>query len=128
MLNQNQQRAQDILHHIRATYAGRAEDFGSLGVVWYRNAEEYRALLSMFEPESAPDVSYADWLEEAEAIEAGMRKDKRKMVRAYLDPQGFTAFCRQHNLKLNSRARQIYAACYAQKADERSFIEQCERN
>jgi hypothetical protein len=78
------------------------------GMAWYR-PEDYAAILSIMEDPHTFFNTYEEWLSSAEKGEKSMRLQGRIVVRAYIDPATFPAWCRGNGHNVDAKARAAYA-------------------
>jgi len=105
------------LNHLRAYLKDESRVVRGIGIAWYRNAEDFRLLMTMFEPASVLKSTYEQWLAQANQAHERLTREGQRVVKAYLDPQPFAAWCKEHNLKLDQHSRTTYAGWYAQITD-----------
>ena len=87
-----------------------------VGIVWYRNEEDFRAAQVMFGKDTLPHT-YEEWLERAVKALEEYASEGQQVVKAYLDPKTFPEWCKRNKLKVNRDSRTIYGGCYAHAAD-----------
>ncbi len=104
-------------NHLRAYLKDESRVIRGVGIAWYRNAEDFRLLMTMFEPGSVLKMTYPEWLALADEAFDRLTGEGARVVKAYLDPHPFAAWCKEHNLKLDQHARTMYAGWYAQITD-----------
>lgn len=84
----------------------------ALAVPWYRR-EHYARIREMMEDGHLLPATFDKWLYRAEkALEQAVNKGVIP-VKAYLDPEPFVSWCRERNLRLDSDARNQFAASVA---------------
>ncbi len=75
---------------------------------WYR-AEDYDRILEIMEDADKFHSTYDEWLKAAERGERELKGKGHVVIRAMLDPDEFTAWCREKGLKLDAQARTQFA-------------------
>ena len=83
-----------------------------VGIVWYRNEEDFRAAQVMFGKDTLPHT-YEEWLERAVKALEEYASEGQQVVKAYLDPKTFPEWCSTNGAKLDRHARSTYAATKA---------------
>lgn len=79
-----------------------------VGLPWYRRSD-YAALLALFtDPDKLP-VTFEEWLTRAESVEERLRSAGLAVIRVWIRPGPFEAWCRQHRLPPDQRARLMFA-------------------
>ena len=81
---------------------------------WYHR-HEYAELLALFsDPEMMPPTFDA-WLEHAETVEKQLAEAGFVVVRVWIRPTTFTAWCEERNASPDQRARLTFANEYARE-------------
>jgi hypothetical protein len=86
-----------------------------VGLPWYTEASYPQARDTMDDASQMPD-GFADWLLEAQGVEARLVQQGVTVVHAELDPWRFTVWCRLRKLRCDAAARRQFAydqACEA---------------
>lgn len=73
------------------------------GIAWMRK-EDYAALIRIFEDGHMFD-SWEQWNERAEVLEKRLQEEGIVVLRAYLDPATFPAWCRARDIEPGREAR-----------------------
>jgi len=84
----------------------------AVGMSWYR-AEDYRRILEIMEDADKLHSTYDQWLKAAERGERELKGKGHIVIRAMLDPDQFTAWCREKGLKRDAQARTQFASWFA---------------
>jgi len=79
-----------------------------VGIVWYR-PEDYARLRSMFaDPQQIPET-LKEWRKKANHLLGEMIMQGFHMVKIYLDPETFPAWCQAKGVAMDGKARAEYA-------------------
>ena len=78
------------------------------GIVWYKR-EDYKRILEIMEDADVLPPTYDKWLHGAEMGMEKMKRSGRMVVRAYIDPQTFPAWCVEHGHTTNAKTRTEFA-------------------
>jgi len=86
-----------------------------VGIAWYRR-EDYDNLKATFkDSEDLPDT-FDEWLEKAERVSGTLTGQGIAVVKAYIDPETFPAWCRDHGFEMDKVARMEFGTeCAANK-------------
>lgn len=76
----------------------------AVGIAWYRR-EHYAALKKLFADGHKLPSTYDAWLKQAERLAAQIAGDGKAVVKAYIDPEHFPAWCRAKGLDIDAKAR-----------------------
>jgi hypothetical protein len=71
---------------------------------WYHR-RDYEALLRLVSDRENMPATYGTWLERAESTERQLRKANFDVVRVWIRPDPFMAWCKERNLSPDKRAR-----------------------
>ncbi len=82
------------------------------GMAWYER-HSYPAILRLMVDGRQLPQTYDEWLQKAEALERDLRNKGHRIKRAPIAPDLFAAWCREHGLEANAKARSRYAGDYA---------------
>ncbi len=86
----------------------------AVGLAWYKR-EDYGRILKIMEDADTLPATYDRWLKAAETGERELTSKGHVVVRAIIDPDEFVAWCAGHDLKVDSKARQAFAAEFARR-------------
>jgi len=78
------------------------------GLVWYRR-EDYEKLKSVFSDSHVLPETFDKWLQRAENGFSDATSKGHTVVKVYIDPETFPAWCRQRSLDVNAKARVAFA-------------------
>ncbi len=79
------------------------------GLVWY-NERDYVAARKIMVDGAAWSETFASWQEKAEALERIYQQQGREVVRAFIDPAKFPAWCKAHGRgRIDLTARTLFA-------------------
>jgi hypothetical protein len=87
----------------------------SVGISWYRGEEDFLRLKAMFKDGDVLPDTYDSWLQEAKRVSGYLTLEGFKVVRVYLDPETFPAWCQANGYDTDAQARARYATEFAQK-------------
>jgi hypothetical protein len=87
----------------------------AIGIPWYTR-ETYPDILNIMEDASTFPARFEDWLARAEATERQIENEGTAVVRAFIDPEEFSLWCRAHGLRVDAAARGRFASETALKA------------
>ncbi|MDP3479534.1 MAG: hypothetical protein Q8R88_07165 [Desulfoprunum sp.] len=82
-------------------------------MVWYRE-EDWDTLKTLFTDTQLLPKTYADWLIRAEEMKTRVQADGDIVIKVYIDPETFPAWCEQKGLKMDAEARSQLAIEVAQ--------------
>jgi hypothetical protein len=75
---------------------------------WYAHGD-YAVLLELFSDPGMLPATYDAWLKRAERTESQMKKAGFGVVRIWIRPIAFAAWCKQRNVSPDQRARLTFA-------------------
>lgn len=78
-------------------------------MTWFRSAEDYKAMVALFDDRDSFRSPFEAWLAKASAKEKEIANSGHSVVRAYLDPIEFPIWCADRSLKIDSKARVRFA-------------------
>ncbi len=87
-------------------------------MVWYKK-EHWDTLKEMFEDGDMLPPTYEEWLKRAEAMKDQVQAAGDAVIKVFIDPDTFPAWCEKKGLPMNSEARSQLAIEVAQ---EQSFV------
>jgi hypothetical protein len=79
-----------------------------LGVPWYSPEQYARVVSIMADPQALP-ATFQEWRGTVDYLQEQAKAAGIRIVRAPLDPDAFLAWCAQHGLAPDGRARTRYA-------------------
>lgn len=79
-----------------------------IGLVWYREAD-YDRLKAMFIDGDKLPRSFLQWQDQAEQLRKRCVREGALVVKAYVDPDTFPAWCQAHGANLDSSGRNAFA-------------------
>ena len=79
-----------------------------VGMVWYR-LEDYDAIRGIMADGHKLPATFSEWRMKAETGEKKLRRDRKIVVRAYIDPETFPDWCRARGLNVDAKARMEFA-------------------
>ncbi|MBB5347829.1 hypothetical protein JWG42_11070 [Desulfoprunum benzoelyticum] len=82
-------------------------------MVWYRE-EHWETLKRLFTDADRLPPTYGDWLQRAEEMKTQAQAAGDIVIKVYIDPETFTAWCRHKGLAMNAEARSQLAIEVAQ--------------
>lgn len=82
-------------------------------MVWYKE-EDWDTLKNMFADGDLLPKSYADWLGRAEEMKSQVQASGDAVIKVYIDPETFPAWCESKGLEMDSEARSQLAIEMAQ--------------
>lgn len=77
---------------------------GIQAMVWYK-AEDWDRLMGLFSDSHLLPPNYADWLGRAEEMVQQVEKTGDVVVKVFIDPETFPAWCKAQGREMNSDAR-----------------------
>lgn len=83
-----------------------------VGMVWYK-AEEYDACMRIMTDRNKLFSNFHQWRMSAETGEKTLRRQGKTVIRAFIDPKTFYAWCQDRQLDINADARNQYAGFIA---------------
>ena len=78
------------------------------GIAWYRQ-EDYDHLKATFKDGWRLPDTFDSWLENAERVYDTLASEGLAAVKAYIDPDTFPAWCRDHGFEMDKDARLAFA-------------------
>ncbi len=78
------------------------------GMAWYHRQAYPQILRTMIDAGQMPPT-YGEWLKKAEAIGQHLQERGHAIKRVMIEPDLFAAWCREHGLPADARARSRYA-------------------
>jgi hypothetical protein len=87
-----------------------------LGVTWYRGKEDYDRLKAMAKDGEVLPDTYEEWLRKAEEVSGQMALRGFTVVKVYLDPETFPAWCEANGYEMDGAARSRYGTEFAEKS------------
>ncbi len=81
---------------------------GIQALVWYKE-EDWQQLRELFSDSHLLPVKYADWLARAEANEKSVRESGDIVIKVFIDPVTFPAWCKKKKRKLDAESRTLLA-------------------
>jgi hypothetical protein len=73
-------------------------------MVWYKE-EHYQPLLLIFDDSDLLPVTYQDWLTRAEDKKAEVEAAGNQVIKVFIDPETFPAWCEKKNRPKDAAAR-----------------------
>ncbi len=87
-------------------------------MVWYKE-EDWDTLMGLFPDRHLLPPSYADWLGRAEEMVKKVEGSGDVVMKVFIDPETFPAWCKEQGKEMNSEAR---AELAIQVAQQKSFV------
>ncbi len=87
-------------------------------MVWYKE-EDWDTLMDLFPDRHLLPPSYADWLGRAEEMVKKLEGSGDVVMKVFIDPETFPAWCKEQGKEMNSEAR---AELAIQVAQQKSFV------
>ena len=84
-----------------------------IGIAWIRK-EDYAALIRIFKDGDVFD-SWETWSKRAEATEKEFQREGVIVLRAYLDPATFAAWCAARHVNTGREGRSLYGREWAEE-------------
>lgn len=81
----------------------------AVGAYWIKE-EDYPALLDVFTDGNKMPRSWNEWLKMAEEMEQGLKAYGHPVMRVYIDPKTFPAWCSAHDTTPGSQGRRKFIA------------------
>ena len=81
----------------------------AVGAFWIKE-EDYPALLKIFYDGDKLPPSWSEWLKMAEEMEHGLTSYGHVVLRVYIDPTTFPAWCEAHGVRPGSAGRRKFVA------------------
>lgn len=85
-----------------------------IGAAWYRR-EDYEQIKLVMEDAHLLPPSFDEWEQKAENGRKQLIAQGHIVIKAYIDPKTFPAWCRGRGLKVNAQARMDFAALEARR-------------
>lgn len=82
----------------------RTMGISAIGIAWYKRSDYARILEIMEDREKLP-VTFDKWQSKAEQLERQSRAAGKTVVRAYIDPDHFVAWCAANKVHVDANAR-----------------------
>lgn len=82
-------------------------------MVWYRE-EDWEPLKKLFVDAHLLPKTYGDWLKRAEEMKAKVQADGDVVIKVFIDPETFPAWCEKKGLVMDAAARSQLAIEMAQ--------------
>jgi hypothetical protein len=79
---------------------------------WYARGD-YAALVELFSDPDLLPATYDEWLKRAERTESQLQKAGFGVVRIWIRPTAFAAWCKERNVSPNQAARLTFVNCAA---------------
>jgi hypothetical protein len=77
---------------------------GIRAMVWYKE-EDWKKLLGMFTDSHLLPKSHKDWLEKAEKMAEQMEASGNVVIKVFIDPESFPAWCKKKGRAMDMNAR-----------------------
>ena len=88
-----------------------------VGIAWYRREDYDHLKAASKDGWKLPDT-FDDWLETAQLAYGTLTGQGLTVVRAYIDPDTFPAWCRDHGFEMDTEARMAFGSeCAANKLE-----------
>jgi hypothetical protein len=84
----------------------------AVGIAWYREAD-YLEIIRIMDDAQNFNPTFAGWEEKMRRRESELNASGISTIRAIIDPKAFPGWCALRGLKVDSYARQRFAAEYA---------------
>ena len=82
-----------------------------IGVTWYMSTD-YARMRKLFKDGAKLPRTYARWLKAATATQSTLESMGFKVIKAYVDPDTFPAWCKSRRLDIDGNARLQYGNWY----------------
>lgn len=86
----------------------------AIGMAWYREAD-FEALMQLFVDSSKLHRSFLQWQDAAEQGRKRYVREGKIVVKAYIDPKTFPAWCEANGCKLDADGRMKFASAEAHR-------------
>jgi hypothetical protein len=87
-----------------------------VGVIWYRGEQDYARLKAMAKDGGRLHDTYDEWLKSARNVAGTLTLEGLTVVKTYLDPKTFPAWCEANGYEMDAVARTRYSQeCAARK-------------
>lgn len=83
-------------------------------IPWYEESD-FDAIKAVMTDEDIDFPTYADWLKAADELEAALRTQGREVVHVTIEPEAFSAFCKERGVLPDAGARALYVRLEAQR-------------
>ena len=83
-------------------------------MVWYKE-EDWNALMELFPDSHLLPPSYKEWESRAEEMKTQVEASGDVVIKVYIDPETFPAWCKDQGKEMNSEARAELAIQVAQQ-------------
>jgi hypothetical protein len=93
----------------------KTQPIGATGMAWYRK-EDYPALLKIFTDRHLLPKTFEEWEKKAETGHKKLLTDGFIVIKSYIDPKTFPAWCAAQSLNVNADARMKFASMEAARA------------
>ncbi len=84
----------------------------AIALPWYARGD-YAALVELFSDPDLLPATYDEWLKRAERTESQLQKAGFGVVRIWIRPTAFAAWCKERNVSPNQAARLTFVNCAA---------------
>lgn len=81
----------------------------AIGVYWIEEAD-YPALLNIFDDGSTMPGTWAEWLKMAEEMKKGLESYGHPVMRVWISPATFPAWCAAHGTTPGRQGRKMFVA------------------
>jgi len=85
----------------------------AVGITWYRREEDFLRLKAMSNDSEELEDTYDEWLENAKNVLGSLTLQGLNVVKVYLDPETFPAWCKAKGYEMDATARSRYATDFA---------------
>lgn len=86
----------------------------AIGITWYRR-EDYARLQALFPDGDKIADTYEDWVKQAENIAGRMTLEGFTVVKAYISPKTFPAWCKARGFEMDAKARTEWSREFAER-------------
>lgn len=86
----------------------------AVGIAWIKE-EDYAALVAIFEDGDVFAGGWKAWNKRAEAVEDRMKNEGVIVLRAYLDPETFPAWCSARGVDTGREGRTLFGIEFAEE-------------
>ena len=87
----------------------------TVGIAWY-HADDYPEIRKVMIDAAKLPATFERWSEAAQKLEQAYQSAGQRVVRAFIRPAEFVAWCRANGLNVDANARQRWGAEYARRA------------
>lgn len=81
----------------------------ALGIMWFKDADQYHQYRKIFTDSEVLSVSYSDWLRDAEKIVNRYQNSGTTVIKAYAEPSEFLSWCLANGKTVDSEGRMAFA-------------------